>query len=233
MIDIHCHLLFGVDDGPEKIEQSIAMLKAAKEQGITNIVLTPHYRRGMFKFDGNLVLEHMKALEPYANELGITLHYGTEVHVNGDILEYLQERRVFSLADSEYVLTEYGYHTEYSYIFRMTHELLRHGYIPVIAHVERYGCLVKNPKRLEELQEIGALIQCNAAAILGEEGWGTKQFCKKALKSGWVDVVASDSHDTKKRRCYMEDAYDYLTEKYGEKLAHRLMVKNPKKIIGA
>lgn len=232
MIDIHCHLLFGVDDGPEKIEQSIAMLKIAAEQGITNIILTPHYRRGMFKFDGELVLQNMKELEPYASELGIELHAGTEVHVNGDILEYLDERKVFSLAGTEYVLTEYGYNTEYSYIFKMSHELLRHGYIPVIAHVERYGCLIKNPKRLEELQEIGALIQCNAAAILGEEGWGTKQFCKKALKHGWVDIVASDSHDIKKRACYMEDAYDYVSEKYSEKLAYRLTTKNPKMIIG-
>lgn len=233
MIDIHCHLLFGVDDGPEKIEQSIAMLKVAHEQGITNIVLTPHYRRGMFRFDGNLVLERKKALEPYANEMDIKLHLGTEIHVNGDILEYLEEGRVFSLAESEYVLTEYDYHTEYNYLFKMTQELLRHGYVPVIAHVERYECLVSQPRRLETLQEIGALVQMNAGAIIGEDGFGMKQFCKKALKHGWVDVVASDSHDTKKRRCHMEETYDYITDKYGEKLAYRLMVKNPKKIIGA
>lgn len=232
MIDIHCHLLHGVDDGPKKIELSIEMLREANEQGITDIVLTPHYRRGMFRFDGDLVKSQAAELEPYATELGIQLHLGTEVHVNGDLLEYIEGHKVFTLADSEYVLTEYAYDTEYSYIFKMSHELLRHGYVPVIAHVERYACLVKNPKRLEELQEIGAWIQCNAAAIIGEEGWGTKQFCKKALKSGWVDIVASDSHDMKKRRCYMEDAYEYITEKYGEKLAYRLMVKNPKKIIG-
>lgn len=231
MIDIHCHLLFGVDDGPGKIEESIAMLRIAQEQGVTNIILTPHYRRGMFRFDGNLVLENMKALEPHALELGIKLHLGTEVHVNGDILEYLEEHKVFTLADSEYVLTEYGYDTEYSYIFKMSHELLRHGYIPVIAHVERYACLVNNPKHLEELQEIGVMIQCNAAAIIGEEGWATKQFCKKALKAGWVDFVASDSHDTRKRICYMEKCYNYLAKKYDEKLAYRLMIKNPKKII--
>lgn len=232
MIDIHCHLLFGVDDGPEKIEDSIAMLKVAKEQGITNIVLTPHYRRGMFKFDGNLVLEHKNALEPYADELDIKLHLGTEIHVNGDILEYLEEGKVLSLAASEYVLTEYEYHTDYSYLFKMTQELIRHGYIPVIAHVERYECLVKQPNRLETLQEIGALVQMNAGAIIGEDGFGMKQFCKKALKHGWVDIVASDSHDVKKRACYMEDCYDYVSDKYGEKLAYRLMIKNPKKIIG-
>ena len=232
MIDIHCHLLYGVDDGPKDMEESIKMLRSASEQGVTDIILTPHYRRGMFKFDKELILKHMEELEPYAQEIGVKLHLGTEFHVNGDIIEYLEEGRCLSLAGSEYVLTEYAYDTEYSYIFQMSHTLLRHGYIPVIAHVERYGCLVKTPKRLEELQEIGAFIQMNAGAVIGEEGWISKNFCKKALKQGWVDVIASDSHGIKKRVCYMEDAYDYISEKYGEKLAHKLMVKNPKKIIG-
>ena len=232
MIDIHCHLLYGVDDGPREIEESIKMLKTASEQGITDIILTPHYRRGMFKFDKEIVLEKKATLEQHAKDAGIQLHLGTEFHVNGDIIEYLEEGRCLTLADSEYVLTEYEYDTDYSYLFQMSHTLLRHGYVPVIAHVERYGCLVRNPKHLEELQEIGALIQVNAGAVIGEEGWNAKSFCKKALKHGWVDIIASDSHGIKKRVCYMEDAYDYVSEKYGEKLAYKLMIKNPKKIIG-
>lgn len=232
MIDIHCHLLFGVDDGPNKIEDSIAMLEEAREQGITNIILTPHYRRGMFKFDGDLVRQNKALLDKHAERLGVRLHLGTEVHVNGDILEYLEEGKVFTLADSDYVLTEYAYDTEYSYLFKMTKELLRHGYIPVIAHVERCACIVKEPAHLDELREIGAMVQVNAAAILGQEGWGTKQFCKKALKNGWVDFVASDSHDVKKRICMMDKCYAYLEKKYGEKLAYRLIIKNARKVIG-
>ncbi len=231
MIDIHCHLLHGVDDGPQQIELSIAMLEDAKRQGITHIILTPHYRRGMFKFDGDRVRQHMEELRPYAEQIGVTLHSGTEVHVNGDILDYLREGRVFTLAESEYVLTEYAYDTEYSYIFKRSHELLRNGHIPIIAHVERYECLIKEPKRLEELQEIGAMIQCNAAAILGIEGFKTKQFCKKALKHDWVDFVASDSHDNRRRACFLQEVYKHISDKYSEKLAYRLMVKNPEKII--
>ena len=231
MIDIHCHLLYGVDDGPDTIEESIKMLKIAEEQGVTDIILTPHYRRGMFKYDKEQILKNKKELDKYAEEIGICLHLGTEFHVNGNILEYLENGRCLTLADSEYVLTEYEYETEYSYIFKMTQELLRHGYIPVIAHVERYRCLVKEPKHLDELQEIGAWVQMNAGAIIGEDGWGVKNFCKKVLKNGWVDVVGSDSHDIKKRACYLEDCYDYITDKYGEKLAHRLMTKNPMNII--
>ena len=232
MIDIHCHLLFGVDDGPKKIEDSIAMLEEASNQGITNIILTPHYRRGMFKFDGDKVRQHKEMLDEHAKNLGITLHVGTEVHVNSDILEYLENGKVYTLADSDYVLTEYAYDSEYAYIFKMTKELLRYGYIPVIAHVERYGDIVKHPEYLSELREIGAMVQMNVAAILGQEGWSTKQFCKKVLKKGWVDFVASDSHDLNKRICMMDKCYAYLEKKYGEKLAHRLTIKNARKVIG-
>ena len=232
MIDIHCHLLFGVDDGPETIEGSIAMLEEANEQGITNIILTPHYRRGMFKYDVDLVRRNKAELDKHAETFGIKLYLGTEIHVNGDIIEYLDEGKYLPLADSDYVLTEYEYHVEYSYLFKMTKELLRHGYIPVLAHVERYRCLVENPQHLDELREIGALIQVNAAAILGREGWGVKQYCKKIIKSGWVDFVASDCHDLKKRICRIGECYDYLEKKFGEKVANRLTYKNARKIIG-
>ena len=232
MIDIHCHMLFGVDDGPEKQEESVEMLKEAAAQGVTDIILTPHYRRGMFKFRKEETLARKAQLDAYAKEAGIRLHAGTEVHVNRDVIEYLEEGKCFTLANSEYVLTEYEYNTEYTYILQMTRELLRHGYIPVIAHVERYGCLVQKPERLEELRKIGALIQINAGAVVGQDGFLTKQYCKKILKNGWVDIVASDSHGIHKRICYMAKCHEYITRKFGEKLANRLMVKNPRKIIG-
>jgi protein-tyrosine phosphatase len=232
MIDIHCHMLYGVDDGPEQMEESIAMLQEAAAQGITDVILTPHYRRGMFKFDKERTIAHRDALQDRATEVGIRLHLGTEVHINRDVIEYLQEGKCLSLANSEYVLAEYEYTSEYSYILQMTQELLRYGYIPVIAHVERYGCLVKEPERLEELRKIGALTQINAAAVIGKDGFAAKQYCKRILKNGWVDIIASDSHGMHKRTCYMAQCYDYINRKYGEKLANRLMIKNPRKIIG-
>lgn len=232
MIDIHNHLLFGVDDGPSGMEESILMLKEAKKQGITDIVLTPHYRRGMFRFDNDLIEEHYQKLIPYAKEIGIRLHLGTEYHVNSDITEYLESKRCYTLAESEYVLTEYGYDVEYSYITQRTRELLRNGYVPVIAHVERYACLIHNPELIFELGKFGALIQVNAGAIVGEEGFSTKQYCKKLLKNGWIDIVASDSHGVKKRACHMRRCYEYISKKYGEKMATHLMVINPGKIVG-
>uniref|UniRef100_UPI004056CE9B CpsB/CapC family capsule biosynthesis tyrosine phosphatase n=1 Tax=Agathobacter sp. TaxID=2021311 RepID=UPI004056CE9B len=232
MLDIHCHLLFGVDDGPKTIEESIAMLEYAKKQGIDTIILTPHYRRAMFPFEKEKVLENAQKLQPHAQQIGIDLYIGTEFHVNSDIVEYLETGRCLTLAGSSFVLMEYEYDTEYSYIHKMTQELMLHGYTPVIAHVERYGCLVSDIAKVETLKEMGAFIQVNADAILGNDGWRVKQFCKKLFKYGLVDIVASDSHGIKRRVCNMEKCRNYIAKKYGESVAVKVTEKKPGKILG-
>ena len=107
MIDIHCHLLYGVDDGAKTIEESVAMLEAAKEQGISAMILTPHYRHGMFAYPKEEIEEHFRILEPYAQKLGIYLALGTEYHVNSHIVEALDSGRCRTMAGSRYVLSEY------------------------------------------------------------------------------------------------------------------------------
>ena len=98
MIDIHCHLLYGVDDGAKTIEESVAMLEAAKEQGISAMILTPHYRHGMFAYPKEEIEEHFRILEPYAQKLGIYLALGTEYHVNSHIVEALDSGRCRTMA---------------------------------------------------------------------------------------------------------------------------------------
>ena len=231
MIDIHCHLLYGVDDGPETIEESIDMLKIAKEQGIDAIILTPHYRRRMFPYNKECIFAHMRELQPYAKKIGIDIYLGTEYHVNSSMVEHLESGKCLPLADTNCVLTEYEYETEYSYIKKMTQELMFHGYTPVIAHVERYGCLLKDIDKIAELSKMGAWIQVNADAILGNDGWRMKQFCKKLLKADLIDVVASDSHGIKKRACHMGKCREYVAKKYGEDTAQVLFEENPAMII--
>ena len=135
MVDIHTHLLFDVDDGAESLEESIAMLQEAKKQGITAMILTPHYRHGMFRFDHQQIKQNFLLLFKHAKEIGMKLSLGTEFHVNSHIVEYLQSGRCVTLAGTNYVLVEYSHETEFSYIRQMNEELLRRGYVPVIAHV--------------------------------------------------------------------------------------------------
>lgn len=230
MIDIHCHLLYGVDDGAKTIEESVAMLKDAKEQGIQAMILTPHYRHGMFGYPLDKIDAHFAQLKQYADKLGIQIFLGCEYHVNSQIVQSFDTGRCHTLAGTKFVLAEYSHQSEFTFIHKMTEELLLHGYIPVIAHAERYGCMVDNMYCAEELQNMGAMIQMNADAILGLDGWGVKRYCKKMLQAGLVDIVASDSHGIKERVSHMRKCYDYISKKFDEDYARELLFANPKKI---
>jgi protein-tyrosine phosphatase len=112
----------------------------------------------------------------------------------------------------------------------MTREAIFAGYIPVIAHVERYECL-SDISRIEDLQELGALIQVNADSVLGIDGRHFKRYTKKLLKAGLVDVIASDSHGTKERVCNMKKCYEYVAKKFGDDYAQEIMQTTPENII--
>ena len=230
-IDIHNHTLFGVDDGPEELKESVAMLEHAFEQGIEAVILTPHYRHGMFAYRTETVEQHFSELKAEADRIGIAVYLGCEYHVNSQMIEALRSGKVHSLADTDYVLTEYSYETEYSYISEHTNRLISCGYIPVIAHVERYECFIKKPQLCEELSNRGAYIQINADSVLGLAGKMPERCCKKLLKNEWADIVASDSHDLEERRNNMARCYQFVAKKYGEHYAGRLFYRNPKKII--
>ena len=231
MIDIHTHLLYEVDDGAKSMEESIAMLQDAKNQGIEKCILTPHYRHGMFPYHKDKIDEHFTLLQKEAEKIGIEIYIGCEFHVDSSVFEYLQTERCYTLAQSSYVLTEYSYVTEYDYIYEKTKRLIACGYTPVIAHAERYECFLKKPKLCEEISDLGAYIQINADSVLGLVDKKAEKFCKKVLSKGWADVVASDSHGIKNRNNNMAKAYDLIEKKYGEEYAQYLFYETPLAII--
>jgi protein-tyrosine phosphatase len=231
MIDIHCHLLYGVDDGARTIEQSIAMLHAAQEQGVEAIILTPHYRHGMFAYPQEAILEHYERLKPLAWEIGIGLALGTEYYVDTHIVEALDGGHCRTLAGSRYVLCEYSHNSRMDDLYATAQDLVLHGYIPVIAHAERYRCIVADPEGTTRLRELGAWIQLNADAVLGFEGLAAKRFCRRTLKAGCADVIASDSHDLDRRACHLGKCRQQLADKFGEEYAGRLFYGNPARII--
>lgn len=231
MIDIHTHLLFGVDDGPETMEESIEMLKRAKAQGVDTMILTPHYRHGMFSYPNEKIEANFARLYEHAKRIGVELYLGTEHHINSMTIEYIETGRVRTLANTQYVLAEYKPETEFSYIMASVRDLLRHGYVPVVAHVERYMCMHEDIGNIERLRAVGAMIQVNANAILGMEGFKAKGFTKKLLKYGYVDLVASDSHDLKNRANNMGKCREYLYKKYDDTYVERILDKNARKIL--
>ncbi len=231
LIDVHCHLLYGVDDGPDTIEESVEMLKEAKNQGIRAIILTPHLRHGMFSHDLDRIHNHFAKVKVCGDKLGIFLALGTEYHVDSEIISSFKDGKCHTLADTKYILAEYSHRSGFNDIRRTVQDLLMAGYIPLIAHVERYASLTEDVDRIEELREMGALIQINADAVLGLEGRSSKKFCKNLLKAGLADVIASDSHGIKNRACHMAKCYEYVAKKFGRDYADSLMKTVPETII--
>lgn len=230
LIDIHCHMLYGVDDGAKTIQDSLDMLKIAKKQGITAIILTPHLRHGMFSHPLDKIERHYEKLQQYADKIGIEIALGTEYHVSTDMIDDFKGGRCHTLADSQYILTEYSHASEFSFVNKMTIESLFAGYVPVVAHVERYECMW-DLDRVEKVRDQGALIQVNADAVLGIDGRRAKKITKQLLKNGLVDVVASDSHNIDTRVCHLKDCYAYVSKKFGEDYATEIMQINPQKIL--
>lgn len=231
MIDIHCHLLYGVDDGADSLEESCRMLHRAAEQGINKMILTPHYRHGMFSFPVKPISEHFKELKSYAADEGIEIFLGCEYHMDSDCISHMRSRRTLTLAKSSYILTEYSHVSEWPFIERMTEEVLRNGYRPVIAHIERYPAVMSDLSRAAQLRNMGAMIQVNADSVLGNEGRQQKGFCKKMLKEGLVDIVASDAHGIRYRVCNLKQCHDYIARRYGEGTARKLTSTNPARIL--
>ena len=230
MIDIHTHLLFDVDDGAENLQESLDMLQDAKEQGVNAIILTPHYRRGMFPYQTDKIDANFKVLKEKAAPFGVQLYLGTEMHVNSMVVELLEKGRCHTLADTNYVLAEYSYETEFKFLKASVQDMIFHGYVPIVAHVERYKCL-NDLKNIELLREIGAMIQVNADAVIGKNGLRAKSYTKKLLKYAYVDFVASDCHGLEMRCSNMGKCSEYLYKKYDPRYVYNILLKNAEKIL--
>ena len=231
LIDIHSHILYGVDDGASSREVSIEMLGEAARQGVTDIIATPHYRQGMFSYPPKKIFSHYQELRREAHKVGIRLSLGCEYFVDGDIYENLEKGRVPTLAGTRYVLTEYAPDAAYSMIQMFSQNLLRQGYIPVIAHVERVRTLASRSEYIRELSSMGTLIQINAASVLGKGGLARQRFLLKILKEGLVDLIASDAHDMERRPIRLEECAAFVEKRVGSECRDRVFHKTAKKIL--
>ncbi len=232
MTDIHCHLLYGVDDGAKSLSVSVSMLETAKEQGIERIIVTPHYRRGMFTYDHEALEESFLNVSGEAERIGIELYAGCEYHVDSDMVDNLLAGRQMTLAGGNFVLCEYREAAIPEYMRMTMEDLLAAGFIPVMAHVERYECVWKDQELLRDFRKMGAMVQLNADSILGIDGHRLKAVCRRILKSGLADIVASDAHDVGRRSFHMKECRKFVAKRCGIETAARLFVRNPMRIIG-
>ncbi len=226
MIDIHAHILPFVDDGSDSIEQSLEMLRAEIEAGVTDVICTPHYRFD-FMPDKESVLSSFEMLTQAVkdNGLNINLYLGQEIFVDRDIRELLREQKVFSLNNGKYILVEFDLMFKRN-IPETIYELKRLGYIPIVAHIERYFYV--NIETCFEVKRYGGLIQVNASSIVGREKRSYAKLIKKLFKFGLVDFVSSDTHHN--RENLMANSYARVKKKFGV-MADKTFTDNAVKII--
>lgn len=232
-VDIHTHILPGVDDGAADILEGMKLVRMAWEDGTRALFLTPHYR-GSFKENTPAWLHEVFSMfrQSVAEELPeMELYLGSEAHYEAALPELLCEGKVMPLLNSQYVLLEFLSTSVRSQIVNGVSEVIRCGFTPVIAHAERYNAFRKDAALADTVLAMGALIQLNASSILGKHGYGIKQFCHRLLQQRKAHFIASDAHDCAQRPPLLQACWQRVSKKYTADYASALFRENAQAII--
>lgn len=197
MKDLHCHLLYGIDDGSKTIEETLKLLKEAEKQGIDEMILTPHYIEHSKYMCNNKDKEKLfKTVEKLVKDekINIKLYLGNEIFFSKHLLELIKNKEVETLNKSKYVLFEFPMNNIYHNTSEILNELTSHGYVPVLAHPERYRILQSHPDLALEYLRSGVLLQANFTSLFGKYGGKAKKTLKYFLKNKWISFLGSDAH---------------------------------------
>lgn len=232
-VDIHCHILPGVDDGSQTPEETKAMLQKAWDEGIQIMVATPHYHKQRGKNDIELIKKQLLLTRKLAKEVHpkMQICLGMEIYYGEDVPELLKEGRVVSIRKSRYILVEFSPGDEFQYILNAVRKLQMSGHTVIIAHIERYNCLRKDISNVEYLREMGAYLQVNTGSITGRYGRSVKKFLREVLKAHLVQLVGTDAHGSERRTPKMQEAYKEVVKRCGEEYADQIFGQNAKKVL--
>lgn len=234
MIDIHAHIIPGVDDGSQDIGTSILMAEMAAESGVSAIIATPHSnQRGAFEnhvSDGLL-----RRMDGFRNEIAkesidLDIAFGMEIFCTADVPRLLREKKLLTLNDSRYVLVEFNFGMDASRMERMLYSILDSGFVPIIAHPERYYNLQGQLELVADWMQEGIGVQINKGSIFGHFGRDARAFAYAMLRYGLVTCIASDAHGAESRTTDMTDIYDFLMTEFSVIEAERLLTENPMRI---
>ncbi|MBQ7801729.1 MAG: hypothetical protein IJ375_05340 [Oscillospiraceae bacterium] len=229
MIDLHSHILPGLDDGSQNFETSLEMARLAVESGVIAMVATPHCVGDRTRAVRTAVL----LLRDMLQEEGIPLrlYMGMEIFGTADTARLLLDKRLFTINNSQYPLIEFSFHTSGAEETRILREVLEAGYRPLVAHPERYDYIQEDPELVNQWMEMGCLFQVNRGSLIGRFGDGARQMGMELVKRGFATVVASDAHSPTKRTPWMGDVRELLTEEVSPAAAEFLLLRNPRSII--
>ena len=227
--DIHTHIIPMVDDGSGSLEESLAIIKSEVGQGVSGIVFTPHFRKGMFEPpEEKISANYSELLTEVKKEFpGLQIGLGCEFHAIMDLEEELEKRRFSTINDGSCVLLEFSGRHSKSFLKERTETTMRLGYLPILAHIERYPVFYEAPELIDSLRRIGVRMQVNADSVLGLEGRAVRKFTRNLLKKEKVDFIASDVHNMTDRASHIGACADFVKKKYGSDYAERIFIRNP------
>ncbi|MBN1270794.1 MAG: hypothetical protein JXB26_00855 [Candidatus Aminicenantes bacterium] len=235
MVDIHCHILPGLDDGAQDMSESIKMAHIAKEDGIQAIIATPHIFRGTYNYDDLSIIEQ-KSIELAAvldrYRIDIRLFTGAEVHLSHNLIDEIRRHREhLTLANSSYMFVEFPSDHVFQGVKHLIFDLMSEGITPVIAHPERNTVFIHHPELLFELVTMGALAQANAGSFTGLYGSESEAAVLSFLELNLIHFIATDGHNTRSMSPRLSEACRKAADLVGEEQATALVSDNPRHII--
>ncbi len=226
--DLHHHVLWGVDDGPQAAEEMHAQLKMAHEDGISAIAATCHAYPRIQPFDMARYQQRLAEANAYCQDMGWPLQVlpGCEIRYSARVPDMLRAGELLTLNGTRYVLVEFAEDFSFQEITRAANRLYQAGYWPIVAHVERCRSLVRAPqKAIDARDDLCLMYQMNCDTLLDPHGFFEKRFVRKLLDARAIDLIATDAHNQTTRPIRLGDAYRSL-EKRDPKLAQRLLERS-------
>lgn len=223
LIDIHSHILSGVDDGAQTIEDSLAMARAAVQEGIRTIIATPHLNASYQNYKDDIKAK-VEQLQDRLNkeQIPLTVLPGQEVRIYGELLEDLQNGKILSLNHTQYLFIELPSNHVPRYTERLLYDIQLQELTPIIVHPERNKQLLEQPDLLYQFVKNGALTQVTASSLNGHFGKNIQKFTNQLLDANLTHFIASDAHNTINRNFQMADAFAEIQSQYGSDLVYLL-----------
>lgn len=233
VIDLHCHILPGLDDGAADLSVSLTMARAQVDQGVSVVACTSHILPGLYHNSGSAIRQATKELQEILDQEGISLRLvtGADVHMTSDFVAGLRSGKLLSIADSRYVLVEPPHHTAPPQLEDFFFNLVVAGYVPVLTHPERLSWVPSRYETIKRLVRSGVWMQVTAGSFTGAFGRNALYWAERLLDDGCVHLIASDAHDTERRPPDLAVGHEFVAKRVGAEEAQRLVLTRPMGIL--